>query len=97
MIPKPKRQVDKRYLEYIKTLPCLCKSSECLGDIAPHHTSTKGAGGSDYLTVPLCGKHHNEARWMGIKTFQRLHSLGFQSIIINQLIGYIALSKLKEG
>jgi len=97
MIPKPKRQVDKRYLEYIKTLPCLCKSSECLGDIAPHHTSTKGAGGSDYLTVPLCGKHHNEAHWMGIKTFQRLHSLGFQSTIIKQLIGYIALAQLKEG
>ena len=36
--PKPRREVNKAYLNYIKTLPCLCKNSACTGDIAPHHT-----------------------------------------------------------
>ncbi len=81
MIPKPKREIDKKYLEYIKTLPCACKDETCVGEIAPHHTTTKGAGGSDYLTVPLCAKHHTQCHDMGRYSFQRKLGVSFDEIV----------------
>lgn len=79
--PKPKRVQDKKYLEWIKSLPCLVRNIEgvigergcrCVGDIAYHHVSTGGMGtkGSDYETVPLCFYHHiGELHSRGRKAF----------------------------
>ncbi len=52
---KVKRCIDEDYLAWIRTQPCLvCK----MGSV-PHHTVSKGAGGSDLKAVPLCPDHHN--------------------------------------
>jgi len=85
---KPARIQDKMYLAYIKGLPCLCRDNLCIGDIVPHHTKTKGSGGSDYLTVPLCGFHHAEVHSVGRTTFQRVHNINFTHEIIRISIIY---------
>ena len=82
------REQDKKYLEYIKGLPCLCHDNLCIGDIVPHHTKTKGSGGSDYLTVPLCGFHHAEVHSIGRTTFQRVHNINFTTETIRLLARY---------
>jgi len=89
MIPKPKREVDKKYLEYIKTLPCCCQDHTCTGDIVPHHTKTRGSGGSDYKAVPMCATHHSKVHNTGYGSFQVDNSIDFEYIICKCLIGYI--------
>lgn len=95
MIPKPLRTKDKKYLLFVKKLPCMLISHDCLGEVSYHHTTTQGAGGSDYLTVPLCGYHHDECHRIGRDTFQKKHNIDFKDEIIRLLSNYIA--ELKEG
>lgn len=69
MIPKPKRIIDRKYLKWVKTKPCLFSHrlinidelprDACIGPIDPHHATPKSIGGSDYTAVPLCRKHHD--------------------------------------
>lgn len=60
--PQPKQKIprDKKYLAWVKTLPCI--ECQAPGPSEPHHTETGGTGikGSDYSAVPLCNKHHQE-------------------------------------
>lgn len=87
--PKPTRETNKNYLAYIKTLPCLTHGDhDCVGDVVPHHTRTRGAGGSDYLTLPLCHTLHAEID-RGRERFQQVHNIDFKDEIIKCLIGYI--------
>ena len=76
-IQKLKREVDKAYLDYIKMQPCIIHDSDCIGDISPHHTKTKGSGGNDLLTVPLCAYHHHRVHFLGRKTFQQRYNVDF--------------------
>jgi len=83
--PKTKRETDKRYLEYIRTLPCrvclICPSDA-------HHTVSVGAGGSDFRAIPLCRKCHSECHSIGAKTFQDKYALDFKEETIELLIIY---------
>ena len=99
MIPNPKikRQKDKAYLEYIKSQRCLICSAECNGDIVAHHTTTKGAGGSDYLTVSLCKYHHYLVHLIGRYRFQNTLGISFKTEIIRLLKAYHKQNKeIKE-
>jgi hypothetical protein len=89
MIPKPKRQQDKDYLLYIRTLPCAVHNSDCYGEVVPHHTKTKGAGGSDYATIPLCSKHHTEIHLIGKDTFMTKYGLCCEAEIFDRIVEYI--------
>jgi len=89
MIPKPKREKSKKYLEYIKTLPCCCRDHTCTGDVVPHHTTTKKVGGSDYDTIPLCATHHLWVHSIGKTTFQDKHGCSFEEEIYKCRTGYI--------
>lgn len=80
MIQKQKREVDKKYLSFIREQRCLV-GYVCTGDIVYHHTKTRGAGGSDYLTIPLCHKHHVEVHQVGVKTFQEIYNIDFENNI----------------
>ncbi len=68
MHPKPKRDVNKRNLKLIKSLPCLICGG---GPSDPDHFRTRGAGGSDDLSnlSPLCRNHHIEKGRLGVKSF----------------------------
>ena len=77
--PKQKRIIDKKYLAWIKTQPCLVSDFDCRGDVVYHHTVTVGAGGSDYDTVPLCSRHHIlGVHSMGCQTFQDVYEIDFE-------------------
>lgn len=70
-IPKPKREIDTPYRQWIKTLPCYAGMrmeplKMCMGIIDPHHVIPDGGGKtgskvSDRRCIPLCRFHHDEA------------------------------------
>jgi hypothetical protein len=68
---KQRRQVDKDYLKLIREKPCCV----CFGVAEPHHLVTRGAGGSDYHTVPLCREHHSELHRLGLLAFEGRYRL----------------------
>lgn len=87
---KQKREIDEDYLKYIRTLPCVVGDSGCCGDVVAHHTVAVGSGGSDYLSIPVCVRHHIPGvHTEGKDTFQKHHGLCFDRIIIDLLIKYI--------
>jgi hypothetical protein len=93
--PKPHRETNKKYLAYIKTLPCACRDNTCVGDIVPHHTKTKGSGGSDYMTIPLCHTHHQRIHTEGKISLQIYDGMVIGDEILKNLIGYI--KRLEEA
>lgn len=56
---KRKRETDRKYLKWVKSLPCTFQSDDCFGPIDPHHTVPRSIGGSDRTALPLCRKHHD--------------------------------------
>lgn len=93
-IPKPKREVDKTYLQYIREQPCLVW--DCPNKSVAHHDPSVGAGGSDYLSLPLCVDHHIPGvHQMGKGLFQKKYRIDFNRERVRLLIGYITLLKRK--
>jgi len=61
MFPKPTVWRSRKYLDYVKSLPC-CVCQFPADD--PHHEQAEGQGGigtrpSDERTLPLCRVHHD--------------------------------------
>ena len=83
--PKQKTYRNKKYLAYIRTLPCII----CGGIAEPCHVrkSYWGAGVSqkphDYVAVPGCRTHHNDVE----------NLVNIEKEIIKCLIGYIESRK----
>lgn len=86
MFEKPKRYENKAYVEYIKQQPCCVTSmmivNQDSGKIEsdPHHTTSKGAGGSDLACVPLLHELHQECHTIGTETFQKKYNIDFELI-----------------
>nr|WP_245210213.1 DUF968 domain-containing protein [Serratia fonticola] len=69
-IPKRHRWVNTKYLQWVKSQPCVCCGARADD---PHHIIGHGQGGMgtkahDLLTIPLCRQHHddlhrNMSRW----------------------------------
>ena len=81
--PKIKVPRDKKYLMWLKDQPCLIKGcSEPQDTVIYHHMINEGVGikCSDYLTVPLCYKHHlgSEAVHSGRERFEKRHGVNLQ-------------------
>ena len=53
MLNKPKRVIDKEYLESLRTGRCIIDNEDCWGDIVPAHIDSAGSGGSDYSAVRI--------------------------------------------
>jgi len=84
--PKPVRLKDKAYVAWIRRQPCLVDYVVA----EAHHTVTRGAGGSDYRSVPLCIRHHKEAHRMGRASFEAKHRLDFTEEVIRLLEIFIS-------
>ena len=84
--PKPSRLKDKDYIDWLRRRPCLV----CGAVAQAHHTVTKGAGGSDYRTVPLCWTHHADLHGQGEKYFEEEYLVDLKDEIIRSLEAYIA-------
>ena len=59
MIPKTKRVIDKKYVKWIKSQPCVISHQ----DATIHHLINYGTSGGamksdDYLSFPLSNHHH---------------------------------------
>jgi hypothetical protein len=67
MFPKPIREQDAAYLDWIRSKSCLVGVG-CWGDVVPHHLETRGAGGSDYAALPVCVHHHAQIHALGERT-----------------------------
>lgn len=85
-IPKHKREVNKKYLAWVRSQPCII-CGRLPSDA--HHIKSKAAYGSDYTTVCLCRGHHSEVHSLGRDTFQKLHTLSFKDEVIKLLVSYI--------
>ena len=74
---------NKKYIEWIRLLPCLI----CLKTPSdPHHVPLKGHSGKgtktdDTRTIPLCHLHHVEYHNSGRDTFSTEHRLDYESTI----------------
>ena len=67
MIPKQGRERDDGFLEYLKTLPqwrCIFLGTPSPD---PHHLQTRGAGGSDYMVIPMDHSMHRELHQLGAR------------------------------
>ena len=86
MTEKPLRYENKAYVEYVKQQPCCVTGmiivNQDSGKIEsdPHHTTSKGAGGSDLSCVPLLHELHQECHTIGKETFQKKYSVDFEFI-----------------
>lgn len=82
--PKTKRVMNTRYIEWIKTLPCLVCQSKFPSD--PHHVVPEGHGGKgvkvdDTRTIPLCHEHHMEYHTQGRRTFASKYGCDYEDIV----------------
>lgn len=82
MLTKLVTERNRRYLDWIDTLPCLV----CRGPATHHHESEKGGKGmgmkcSDYRSVPLCAKHHNSVHTMGKNSFYFMWGIDIEKTI----------------
>jgi hypothetical protein len=95
MFPKPKTYRSEKYLAYVRTLPCCVANGRCLGQIIPHHVKSRGAGGSDTDTIPLCAAHHTGQggtyciEMQGKDTFARHFNIDLWQVRAETLAGYI--------
>lgn len=63
MIPKPIREEDDDYVDWVMRQPCeWCKTA---APSKAHHVHRRGAGGSDYSCIPLCGPCHSKIHSTG--------------------------------
>lgn len=64
MLQKNKPLRSKRYLDFIRSLPCLLAGPECSGAIEAAHSGPHGLGtkASDLTAVSLCVGHHRTRR-----------------------------------
>jgi hypothetical protein len=90
MIPKSKRWQSKKYLEYVRSLPCLV----CGQESEPHHIRMNNNAGtgrkpSDTFCVPLCRAHHRECHDIYNSEFQLRHNLDLVFELVQVLRGYV--------
>ena len=95
MLAKPKRYENKEYREHIKAQPCCVTGmiivNETTGKVEsdPHHTTSRGAGGSDLSCVPLLHKLHQESHLIGQETFQKKYDINFNEVRLKLLEKWI--------
>jgi len=88
--PKPTRERDEEYSEFIESLPCLLDSPTCNygedGKTIGHHAQAKGHGGkstkcSDRRRIPMCFGHHAEIH-RGRETFAKKYGIDIEQTIV---------------
>lgn len=82
--PKPIREVNKKFLEFIKTQPCCV----CGSKSEPHHTRSVGSGGSDMSCVGLCRQHHAEVHQIGKSRFKGKYGFDLEQVNRIMVRGY---------
>ena len=77
-LQKDKPYRSKKYMDYVKRLPCLVQNKDCRGEVQPAHLGARRTG-SDLSCIPLCHWHHNgELHQHGPKWFEDNHTIDLQ-------------------
>lgn len=89
--PKAVPDRDKAYLKFVRSQVCAAYSNECEGVTEAAHLGTTGRGmkTSDYLTVPLCTRHHGLSHSVGISTFQANEGVNLWEVAARLLVRWI--------
>lgn len=94
--PKPVRMEDPDYLRFIRRQPCCVSGVQSQAHhVVPEGGGKVGAKVSDYRTVPLSFKLHDEYHRMGRTAFEAKRNIDLDLVQIQYLEMY--LSALKEG
>lgn len=94
ILNKRKRVVDKNYLNFIRSLPCLiCLSEGRTSSSEPHHIPEKGNGGvgiktDDNRAINLCHEHHLEFHQHGRNTFAEKYGIDYEKTILRLNVIY---------
>lgn len=91
--PKPIREQDEKYLNFVRSKPCCCQGMDCMGAVVPAHTITRAAGGSDYRAIPMCFAHHSEAHQKGMKGMEEKYNFSAVDLVISILGEYVKMLK----
>jgi hypothetical protein len=70
------------HLQFVRGFECVGKAKEpdkCTGKIQAHHVISRGAGGGDDETVPMCVYHHERVH-KGRASFEALHGINMKAI-----------------
>jgi len=95
-LQKPKRFESERYKEFIRNQSCCApgcgrrrNSKNNKRQVDPHHSKSKGSGGSDLECIPACDCHHTESHSIGQETFQERHNIDYNEIKVKLLQQFI--------
>lgn len=83
--PKPSRERNAEYLAWVRVQPCAI-GFHCHGAVQPHHLQTRGSGGSDYTSLPLCVQHHVEIHTIGVARFEQTYSVNVWRLALHTLV-----------
>jgi len=92
-VPKPVTVKSDKYLTFVHYhLCCVCiVFGREIPSGPPHHVNHQGSGGSDYLAIPICARHHTEVHARGRDTFQSEHEINFAEIHRDLLLEWMEL------
>jgi len=86
------------YEVFIKRQYCLIRQpASCVGLVGWHHVVARGQRQSkrnDFLTIPLCIKHHSEIEQIGIEKFNVKHNLDTWKELAWFLVSFIVEKEL---
>lgn len=98
--PKPRRTRDDRFLEFVRSMRCSIHPLGCpamSGPVDPHHIVTRGAGGSDHYTIPMCRAMHDTLHSIGLEEFEDRFCVDLWKISAETLSAYLINVYLEFG
>ena len=89
---------SRSYLDFVRSEVCSVNAGnnhECGGITEAAHLETHGTSvkASDYLTVPLCSRHHAAQHSMGIVTFQLTYGVNLWEVALRLLVRWVRNSR----
>ena len=82
MLLKPTIPRCEPYLDFVRSKGCCI----CGHPAEAHHAVGRRGTGvkpSDYGTIPLCRRHHQEVHALGVDSFQKKHDVSFIEVVAN--------------
>jgi hypothetical protein len=73
-----------------------CTANPLTAKIDPDHATTRGAGGHDEDTWPLCSRHHGERHRIGLSSFELRHNVSAE-VVVGRMRERVALHGQPTG
>lgn len=91
---KHKTSRDSKYLEFVRSRPCVVTGEES-NRVVAHHVRCLGGGGiglkpSDYVCIPLTAEQHSRLHHMGEKSFWQDVGINPEEVITMTILVYLA-------